>query len=56
MIEKSLRPTLLMARGDWGMIVARPLTVGLLAVGLLVALGPHLYRGAAVLRRGRVAG
>lgn len=45
MIEKTLRQTLFMARGDWGSILARPLTAALLGLGLLVLVLPLLAAG-----------
>ncbi|HET7875834.1 MAG TPA: tripartite tricarboxylate transporter permease [Methylomirabilota bacterium] len=45
MLEKTLRQTLFMARGDWGSILLRPLTLALLLAGGLVLVGPELYRG-----------
>jgi putative tricarboxylic transport membrane protein len=56
MIEKSFRQTLFMARGEWGLILGRPLTLGLLVAGLLVLAGPGLYRLASGLGGRRSAG
>jgi len=36
MMEENLRRALLLSRGDWGVFVTRPLSAGLLAVGLLM--------------------
>lgn len=44
MMEKTLRQTLFMARGDLGAVLARPLTLGLLLVGLLVVVAPSGVR------------
>ena len=41
-MEKSLRQTLFMARGDWSDIFARPLSVTLLMIGLAVFAGPAI--------------
>lgn len=49
MMERTLRQTLYMMRGDWLAIVSRPLTLGLLLVGAAALLGPLLLR---VRRRG----
>ena len=44
MMEKTFRQTLFMARGDWGAILRRPLTLALLLAGVLVIVLPGLYR------------
>lgn len=44
MVEKTFRQTLFMARGDWAAVLSRPLTVALLLAGLLIVVGPELYR------------
>jgi putative tricarboxylic transport membrane protein len=44
LMEKTLRQSLFMARGEWPTIVARPLTLTLLLVGLLAVAGPSLFR------------
>jgi putative tricarboxylic transport membrane protein len=49
-MEKSLRQTLFMARGDWSDIFARPLSVALLVIGLGAFAAPALV---AVVRRTR---
>jgi putative tricarboxylic transport membrane protein len=41
-MEKSLRQTLFMARGDWSDIFTRPLSVTLLLVGIIGFAGPWL--------------
>lgn len=52
LMEKTLRQTLFMARGEWTEIVSRPLTLALLLVGALALAGPPLVR----LARRRPAG
>jgi putative tricarboxylic transport membrane protein len=42
MMEKTLRQTLFMAHGDWRLLVFRPLSLVLFAIGILVLLGPPL--------------
>ncbi|HXG04306.1 MAG TPA: tripartite tricarboxylate transporter permease [Candidatus Binatia bacterium] len=44
MMEKTLRQTLFMARGDPSVVLGRPLTLALLAAGLLAVLLPALRR------------
>lgn len=44
MLEKTFRQTLFMARGDWGAILSRPLTLALLLMGALIVLLPAVYR------------
>jgi putative tricarboxylic transport membrane protein len=46
MMEKTLRQTLFMARGDLGTVLARPLTLTLLLVGVLIVVVPELVRAA----------
>jgi putative tricarboxylic transport membrane protein len=43
MMEKTLRQTLFMAHGDWRLLVFRPLSLVLFAIGALVLLGPPLF-------------
>jgi putative tricarboxylic transport membrane protein len=50
LMEKTLRQSLFMTRGNVLDIVTRPLTLGLLLVGVLVLAGPPLAR---LLRRPR---
>ena len=52
LMEKALRQSLFMARGDWTQIVLRPLTVTLLAIGMAVLAGPTLVRGIRRIRAG----
>jgi putative tricarboxylic transport membrane protein len=54
-MEKSLRQTLFMARGDWTDIFARPLSVALLVIGLAVFAGPALVAVGRRARGGRAA-
>jgi putative tricarboxylic transport membrane protein len=44
LMEKTLRQSLFSARGDWTEILARPLTLALLALGAAVLIGPALTR------------
>jgi putative tricarboxylic transport membrane protein len=44
LMEKTLRQTLFMARGDWTDLFLRPLSVALLLLGLLALVGPPLLR------------
>jgi putative tricarboxylic transport membrane protein len=44
LMEKALRQSLFMARGDWLQIVGRPLTASLLLVGVLALAAPLLAR------------
>jgi len=44
MMEKTFRQTLFMARGDWGAILLRPLTLALLLAGALIFVLPGLHR------------
>jgi putative tricarboxylic transport membrane protein len=46
LMEKSLRQTLFMARGDWTEMFTRPLTLALLAIGAVGVLGPPLVTAA----------
>jgi putative tricarboxylic transport membrane protein len=48
LVEKTLRQTLFMAHGDWQLLVFRPLSLALLAIGAAVLLLPPLV---ATLRR-----
>src|SRR4030095_14209822 len=41
-MEKTLRQTLFMAHGDWRLMVFRPLSLALFAVGALVLVGPPI--------------
>jgi putative tricarboxylic transport membrane protein len=41
-MEKTLRQSLFMARGDWWLLFLRPLSLGLLLIGVLVVAGPPL--------------
>jgi TctA family transporter len=43
MMEKTLRQTLFMAHGDWRLLVLRPLSLVLFAIGALGLLGPPLF-------------
>ena len=45
LMEKALRQSLTMARGDWTQIVLRPLTMTLLLVGVAVLAAPLMARG-----------
>ena len=51
-MERTLRQTLFMAHGDWGLLVFRPLSLTLFLVGAVVLLGPPI---AAALRRRAVS-
>jgi putative tricarboxylic transport membrane protein len=53
MMEKTLRQTLFMAHGDWHLLVFRPLSLILFAIGALVLVGPPLL--GLLRRRGAVA-
>ncbi|MBI4607456.1 MAG: tripartite tricarboxylate transporter permease [Candidatus Rokubacteria bacterium] len=44
MLEKTFRQTLFMARGDWGLILSRPLTLALLLAGLVIVVVPEFCR------------
>jgi putative tricarboxylic transport membrane protein len=44
LMEKSLRQTLFMMRGDVGLLLERPLTLVLLLGGLAALVGPALAR------------
>ncbi|MEK6709854.1 MAG: tripartite tricarboxylate transporter permease, partial [Nitrospinota bacterium] len=50
MMEKTFRQTLFMARGDWGAILLRPLTLALLLAGFLIVVLPELLRASRRLR------
>jgi TctA family transporter len=50
-MEKTLRQSLFMTRGDWLEIVGRPLSAILLALGALALVGPPLVRLARRRRR-----
>ncbi len=50
MLERTFRQTLFMARGDWGAILSRPLTLVLLLAGGLIVVLPEFYRAACRLR------
>lgn len=41
-MEKTLRQSLFMAHGDWGLLAARPLSLALLLVGAAVLVGPSV--------------
>ena len=45
LMEKALRQSLTMARGDWGLVLGRPLTLALLLLGAAVLAGPVVVRG-----------
>jgi len=53
LMEKTLRQSLFMARGDWLEIVGRPLTASLLGLGALALVAPPFVR---LTRRRRAAG
>jgi putative tricarboxylic transport membrane protein len=52
LMEKALRQSLTMARGDWTQIVLRPLTLAMLALGALVLAAPLVARGLRRIRPG----
>jgi putative tricarboxylic transport membrane protein len=53
MMEKTLRQTLFMAHGDWHLLLFRPLSLALFAVGAIVLVGPPLL--SVIRRRSAVA-
>ena len=55
LMEKSLRQSLFMLRGDWTGILARPLSLGLLLLGVVVLVGPPLMRLGRRMRAGAAA-
>jgi putative tricarboxylic transport membrane protein len=52
-LEKTFRQTLIMTRGDLGMMADRPITIGLLLFALAVVLAPALAAGLRRLRSAR---